>query len=331
MRFAPQQKEQLNALRQERDINRQEILARQSGDKSEEQENQLKQALVANKLQEGIIGRELEAAKIDLDIFETAFRKIKEATGVSDINEVMQKIMSQEDTAKNLKQLTLENSANLKRYETEKNELKKKVDDIRYEGTGARSGSRKQVDQLEEQITQSQSRLDRVKQKYERLHRTLVDVQAGVEHLVLKLSNVGRDSDPLADGANVVEMVYHCERKLAEMLEQVSTHQNADRLLAKVTSLDVELVKERPFNRRISLPSMFDDDTVQPLDEDPYAGGDDELSREVMKKEAKDLVDLKTQISQKKKKKRRKGAVKPSREAELRRMGGKTIAARQLV
>merc|ERR1719269_169029 len=138
----------------------------------------------------------------------------------------MQKIMSQEDTAKNLKQLTLENSANLKRYESEKNELKKKVDDIRYEGTGARSGSRKQVDRLEEQITQSQSRLDRCKQKYERLHRTLVDVQAGVEHLVLKLSNV-RDSDSLAEGANVVEMVYHCERKLAEMLEQVSTEDNA--------------------------------------------------------------------------------------------------------
>merc|ERR1711981_780795 len=238
----------------------------------------------------------------------------------------MQKIMSQEDTAKNLKQLTLENSSNLKRYEKEKNELKKKVDDIRYEGTGARSGSRKQVDRLEEQITQSQSRLDRCKQKYERLHRTLVDVQAGVEHLVLKLSNVSTGADTLADGANVVEMVYHCERKLFEMLEQVSTNENADKLLAKVTSLDVELVKERPFNRRINLPSMFDDDGIQPLDEDPYVGGDDELSREVMKKEARDLVEQKNQTAQKKKKKRRKGSVKTGREADMRRIGGKTLA-----
>jgi hypothetical protein len=326
------QKEQLNSLRKERDKNRQEILARQSGDKSEEQENQLKQALVANKLQEGIIGRELEAAKIDLDIFETAFRKIKEATGVSDINEVMQKKMSQEDTAKNLKQLTLENSANLKRYEAEKNELKKKADDMRYEGTGARSGSRKQVDRLEEQITQSQSRLERVKQKYDRLHRTLVDVQAGVEHLVLKLSNVcSAGGDTLAEGANVVEMVYYCERKLFEMLEQVSKNENSQRLLAKVTSLDVELVKERPFNRRISLPSMFDDDGVEPLDEDPYVAGDDELSREVMKKEARELILQKTQSTQKKKKKRRKGTAKPGREADLRRIGGKTLARQQLI
>merc|ERR1719378_204426 len=114
------QKEELNMLRKERDENRLEILARQSGDKSEEQENALKQALVANRLQEGIISRELEECKKDLDVYENAFRKIKEATGVSDIDEVMQKIQTQEETAKNLKQLTLENAATLKKYDKEK-------------------------------------------------------------------------------------------------------------------------------------------------------------------------------------------------------------------
>lgn len=327
------QKEELNMLRKERDKNRLEILARQSGDKSEEQENALKQALVANRLQEGIISRELEECKKDLDVYENAFRKIKEATGVSDINEVMQKIMSQEDTAKNLKQLTLENASTLKKYEAEKAELKKIVDDIRYEGTGARSGSRKQVDRLEEQITQSQSRLDRCKQKYERLHRTLVDVQAGVEHLVLKLSNVEivGDKDRLADGASVVEMVYHCERTLVQMLGQLQNTQDTDKLLARVTSMDVQLVREMPFNRRINLPSMFEDDGAHTLDEDPYVGGEDELSREMMKKEARDLVEQKTATAQKKKKKRRKGGLKPGREAESRRMGGKTLAARQII
>ena len=37
-------------------------------------------------------------AKSRIDIFENAFRKIKEATGVSDVNEVIQKIISQEGT-----------------------------------------------------------------------------------------------------------------------------------------------------------------------------------------------------------------------------------------
>ena len=44
-----------------------------------------------------------------LDVFENAFRKIKEATGVSDVNEVIQKIISQEGTTDNLMMLTREN------------------------------------------------------------------------------------------------------------------------------------------------------------------------------------------------------------------------------
>ena len=77
--------------------------------------------------------------------------------------------------------------------------------------------------------------------------------------------------------------------------------------------------------------AMFDDDGVQPLDEDPYVAGDDELSREVMKKEARELILQKTQSTQKKKKKRRKGTAKPGREADLRRIGGKTLARQQLI
>ena len=48
-------------------------------------------------------------SKTKLDIFENAFRKIKEATGVSDVNEVIQKIVNQEGTTENLMMLTKEN------------------------------------------------------------------------------------------------------------------------------------------------------------------------------------------------------------------------------
>lgn len=48
-------------------------------------------------------------SKTKLDIFENAFRKIKEATGVSDVNEVIQKIVNQEGTTENLLVLTKEN------------------------------------------------------------------------------------------------------------------------------------------------------------------------------------------------------------------------------
>jgi len=48
-------------------------------------------------------------ARNKVDVFENAFRKIKEATGVSDVNEVIQKIVSQESSMENLVALTKEN------------------------------------------------------------------------------------------------------------------------------------------------------------------------------------------------------------------------------
>ena len=52
-------------------------------------------------------------ARNKVDVFENAFRKIKEATGVSDVNEVIQKIVSQESSMENLVALTKENQVRL--------------------------------------------------------------------------------------------------------------------------------------------------------------------------------------------------------------------------
>ncbi len=42
--------------------------------------------------------QERKEFKAKIDIFENAFRKIKDATGVSDVKEVIEKIVSQEGT-----------------------------------------------------------------------------------------------------------------------------------------------------------------------------------------------------------------------------------------
>ena len=59
-----------------------------------------------NKISQGRIQEESRENKRKIDIFQDAFRKIKETTGVSDVNEVIQKIVSQEDTQNNLMELT---------------------------------------------------------------------------------------------------------------------------------------------------------------------------------------------------------------------------------
>ena len=84
--------------------------------------------------------KQLQIEKIEarnkVDVFENAFRKIKEATGVSDVNEVIQKIVSQESSMENLVALTKENQAKIESLSEMRRQLKAKVDDVKYSGVG---------------------------------------------------------------------------------------------------------------------------------------------------------------------------------------------------
>ena len=73
------------------------------------------------------------------------------------------------------------------------------------------------------------------------------------------------------------------------------------------TLIDEEAMKQdRPYNRRINLPSSFEDQSGLLLDEDAYTAGDEELSRAKLKQKAKQLVIQRTTQTDKKIKKRRK-------------------------
>jgi len=71
-----------------------------------------------------------------VDIFENAFRKIKEATGVSDVNEVIQKIVSQESTTENLIAVTREKQGKIEALNQLRKQIKTHCEDIKYSGVG---------------------------------------------------------------------------------------------------------------------------------------------------------------------------------------------------
>ena len=122
-----------------------------------------------------------------IDIFESAFRKIKEATGVSDVNEVIQKIVSQEGTIENLMLLTKDNQAKIRALTNAKEAARQRVDEVKYAGGGG-GHRRKLVDDLEEQCHTSAAKLDRSRAKVERLNGVLISVKAGVKHLQEKVA-----------------------------------------------------------------------------------------------------------------------------------------------
>uniref|UniRef100_A0A7S0SSE8 ODAD1 central coiled coil region domain-containing protein n=1 Tax=Chromulina nebulosa TaxID=96789 RepID=A0A7S0SSE8_9STRA len=133
--------------------------------------------------------------KNKIDIYENAFRKIKEATGVSDVNDVITKIISQESTTENLINLTNENNKKLENLNNLKKELKLVVEELKYSGVSG-NVRRKLVDEHEDQLVNSTARLERNRIKYDRLSKLLISVKSGISHLADKLDNL-KQTDPI--------------------------------------------------------------------------------------------------------------------------------------
>ncbi|CAM9175057.1 unnamed protein product [Laminaria digitata] len=161
--------------------------------------------------------------KTKIDVFENAFRKIKQATGVSDVNEVIQKMVSQESTAESLMVLTKENQAKIESLNKVKSSLKAAVEEVKYSGPGE-GHRRKMVDDHEELLSNSVAKLERIRHKHERLSKILISVKAGVEHLQDKLKStageVGVEAVVMTD-ETVVDVLEVAEKVLVEISERV--------------------------------------------------------------------------------------------------------------
>ncbi|CAK4521612.1 unnamed protein product [Aphanomyces euteiches] len=266
----------------------------------------LKASLAVQTLRDGRISDEKKEHRSKIDIFESAFRKIKEATGVTDVNEVIQKIVSQEGTTENLLMLTKENQARLETLQAEHVHLKTHVEELKYSGSGG-GHRRKMVDDHETNLNLATAKLDRARLKFERVAKILISVKAGVEHLVDKIESVREDGRAIqVNDDSIVEALHESEVTLVSLLEVIAAAESP----AEIVVVDQPVVAPeaedelavgiaRPYNQRIPLPGdgllpdgMSEDDLI--LEEN-----DDALSRDRVKKASKQIL-----LDQDKKKKR---------------------------
>ncbi len=66
--------------------------------------------------------------------YEEALAKIKDATGVSDIQEVVDRFLNQGDTKRHLEQLREENTKVVSRLKEEREKLQAQFEDLKYSG-----------------------------------------------------------------------------------------------------------------------------------------------------------------------------------------------------
>jgi hypothetical protein len=192
-----------------------------------------------NSLSQKSLQLEKIESKNKVNIFENAFRKIKEATGVSDVNEVIQKIITQESTTENLINVTKENQLKIETLNQMKKKIKSHVEELKYSGIGG-GQHRKMVDSYEDQLANASTRLERARLKYERLNKIIISMKAGIGHLQDKLESfrdeIGGKSYIISDDS-VSDALHECHLCFSMILKRIKAGEDEVRRI-NMTELD---------------------------------------------------------------------------------------------
>ena len=162
-------------------------------------------------------------------------RRIKDATGVSDVNEIIQKFQTQGDTLSNLKDLQQENDRKQEMLQSEISELKLSLQKIKFESLEGMT--RKQIDEVEKNLANAELKFERNKMQLERINKVLVSAKAGIEHLCEKLIELKLDGK-IQPHSTLDDALIVCEQKVTKIMEELKDQPHLFKeIMAKVKSL----------------------------------------------------------------------------------------------
>eukprot|EP00842_Homolaphlyctis_polyrhiza_P006364 jgi/Hompol1/6729/HPOL_005058-RA len=264
-----------------------------------------------------------EATEKQMAEYEETMRLIKEATGVSDINEVIAKFQSQGDTHTHLLQLQKANEARIEELKAKKVAILAEYEELKYTGESKHSHSRRMIEEFEKHLESSQARTEEAKQKYERAYKILTNSKAGVQHLAdkfesIRLPDIPQKLDPVTD-ENVAQILQVCVKKLESLATSLSGKELPEAQPAAQTQsqqppgevtniLYVNQANLPQHNTRVKLrPVEFEDAEVDEEDEndDEYGEVPD---RETIKKHTTQMLNARLKTKQPKKVKKKRAA-----------------------
>ncbi|KAI8927052.1 hypothetical protein BC831DRAFT_504122 [Entophlyctis helioformis] len=277
-----------------------------------------------------------EATEKKMGDYEETMRLIKEATGVSDINEVIAKFQSQGDTHAHLVQLQQANEARIEELKSKKTHVLAEFEELKYTGESRHSNSRRMIEEFQQHLAVSHQRMEEARQKYERAAKVLTNAKAGVQHLTDKLDSIRLASALVPHIAspdvpstteavtdeNVSQMLQGCVKKLeslaltlqgkelpeAQPSSQAAQMQQQQQPGEVTNILYVNQANLPQYNTRVKLrPVEFEDAEVDEEDENDDEYGD-VPDRETIKKHTTQMLNARLKTKQTKKVKKKRAA-----------------------
>ncbi|CAF1563043.1 unnamed protein product [Rotaria magnacalcarata] len=253
-----------------------------------------------------------EQDQTKIDMYENAFSRIKEATGASTMQEVVERFMSQDSTTAHLEKMKEDSEQNVAKLRDEKARLNKEFEEMKYSGEAKTSTGQRILEQAQEKFDESEKRRDDNATKMEKTMKKMIEVKSGIEHLADKLHHLkGTKSHVpttvISSQSNdyVLDLLGTTEEKLVKLVEELET-KDLEGTLKEMRQLDLQYAGDGrlpAYNTRINPPSTVKGNIYG---DDDNAGEDNPecQTRERIKMMGEDLIGLKTKRMKKPKTKK---------------------------
>ncbi|XP_030052826.1 outer dynein arm-docking complex subunit 3 [Microcaecilia unicolor] len=245
--------------------------------------------------------------------FQVAFQRIKDATAVTDIQDVVDRFVAQGETHRHLDELKTKNEKTLVKLKEEKERLEAEFQDLKYSGEAKLSSGQKMQEQMESHLKNEEKRRDKLKDEMDRAIRILAAAKAGVEHLAGKVQYIKLPPSqfrpppvPETSDEYVLDLLAVTEEKLQLLLEDLED-EDVPEVLKQMEEEDFYATIEGKlpsYNVRVKIPVQV----VQPIYPDEDSGDDDGdiVTRAALKRQSQQIIDSRTKRRTRPKKKKGK-------------------------
>ncbi|XP_061844212.1 coiled-coil domain-containing protein 151 isoform X1 [Nerophis lumbriciformis] len=237
------------------------------------------------------------AAELDKNIciFEETLRRMKDATGYTNTEEVMDRYIAQQKTHQHLQDLKAENEYVILQLKERKEDLKQQFEDIKYSGETQLSSEQKMLEECEQGLLAKQQSCEIAKERLASLVKTLSTIQAGVEHLAERLDHISLNEAPSNVSPNadefVVELLTQCERKL-QLLQDRLRGKDLNEIAKDMEEEEFYFMIEKQlptYNKRVTVTE--DQEMSLENNEDESEEDDGVLTREALKRRSQAMID----------------------------------------
>ena len=203
------------------------------GDMSIDEENKLKKRVVKGNWG---IAKDKAAQQVSLEkvqSYEEAFERIKQATGITEIDELVTTFIDAEEQNFSLFNYVNELNNEIEKLEVQITEIKAEIEKYRGQGVNTENQRKKILKDLEDKLQKTEAKSQQYDEKYQVAQKTVNALKVGIQSIFYKIGCEKMPQSEMLDKsegvteANMMQYLGIVEQRTNEILQLYAQHQAA--------------------------------------------------------------------------------------------------------